>query len=273
MSRTLCMGREKWKDETYLIEGFIMENNKLSSTYGENSIESYINLVYKDVQKFPGVGYIIRNTDRESTNYGYKALITEDMNILLEAYPKSDDEIAKEGAIDFCVCGNLIIKVEIDKKANEKYISSRISKIYRIVRTKSKTEDSESYSYRLAEVRGIIKKNLMGLKVLRWENQTIAYIARYEYSPKQNKGRRNYYSYNDHFNMVLYDRHLNPVLFTRKELQELEDIEYSNVTKRFGQSFEFENGSISKMLNFNGEPIIKIEKSLDSGEYKLIGLV
>ena len=59
------MGREKWKDETYLIEGSTMGNKKINNASDENSIMSYITLVYRDVQKFPGVGYIVRNADKD----------------------------------------------------------------------------------------------------------------------------------------------------------------------------------------------------------------
>ena len=251
-----------------------MGNKKINNASDENSIMSYITLVYRDVQKFPGVGYIVRNADKESTNYGYKALMAEDMSILLETYPKSEDELEKNGTIDFYVCGNLVVKVKITKESDTTYRNSRISNIYRVVKTKSKTVDSDSYSYRLVEVRRVIKTNLMGFKELCWEGHVIAYIARYQYSPKQNNDRRDYcYSYAFNYNMVLYDKDLNPVVFTRDEIKELERMEYSVVSKKFGQSFVFENGTISKMINSSGETVVKIEKSSDSDEYKLIGLV
>lgn len=226
---------------------------------------SYLKIIFKNAVEYPDIGYVVRDTNESSNNFGYKALLDRDLSPVFESYPyKKSEKNSNIPITDFKVCGRLLIVYELEKPSESGYRDSvNIQKIYTIEHT---IENGKSTT-KLVDCKEILTDGLREIIEFKWDGKFIAYIASYDF------GGNLYNSYG----IVIYDLNFNRLAISIEDLKKCIRSGRKSYSKkasdrqigRLGAGIKYDGTGPKYVFNTFNQPIIYI-KTDENGNYKLV---
>lgn len=241
------------------------DNTLNNESLCSNEETGYLRLAYKNVKVIDGIGYLVEDQDKYSQNFGYKALLDDNLQVLIESNAIKDLNGNKRRGKNFSICGELVIEYNVRKLSNYD-AKSYIENIYRITVTKD-PERPGNTKYKLVKVTEVQKYGLEAMDAITSNGKIVAYIGSY----KQKSGKKFWRGPI----AVIYDTRLKPVLLTKQEIEQICKSKNANskIYKRIGYRFTYINGKIRYMHNSGEDKVLEFKPSNDGKEISLVELV